>query len=103
MKNVTAAEFQNEVIGASGRVLVDFYTEQCGPCRALAPVLAEMETESAGALKVVKVNAVDEVSLASSFRVQNVPTLLLFQNGQCLGQLTGLRSKKDLQRWVAET
>ena len=86
MREITGAEFESEVLGSKEPVLVDFYTDTCPPCRAMAPVLQEMETEANGSFKVVKVNAATEAELAASFRISSVPSFFAFSNGKCVGQ-----------------
>jgi thioredoxin 1 len=103
MKQITAAEFESEVLAAPLPVLVDFYTEQCPPCRSLHPILAEIESEKSNKLKIVKVNAADEPELAARFRVGSVPALLLFRDGQCIAQRLGSRGKKDLLAWLDQS
>ena len=66
----------------------------------MEPTLAEIASEQASKLKFVKVNAGEELELAASFRINSVPTLLLFRNGQCVAQRIGERSKKDLLAWL---
>jgi thioredoxin 1 len=99
---VTADQFDNEVLRHPGTVLVDFYTEDCRPCKMMTPILNELALENAGKLKVTKIDAVANAELAAQFRVTSVPTLLLFKSGQVVGQMLGLRSKKDLLAWVTQ-
>jgi thioredoxin len=99
MRQVTSAEFDSEVLRAASPVVVDFFTQECGPCRAMSPVLAEWEQEAKGALRVIKVDVGAEPALASSCRVNGVPALLLFANGKCIGQTMGLKSKNTMKRW----
>lgn len=103
MKQITQAEFETEVLGSKGPVLVDFYTDTCPPCRMMAPVLQEMETEANGAFKVVKVNAATEAALATSFRVSAVPSFFAFSNGKCVGQTLGAKSKANIKKWFEES
>jgi thioredoxin 1 len=100
MKHITNAQFETEVLGSKGPVIVDFYTDGCQPCRALSPILQELEEESNGALRVVKIDAAEEAALASSFGVTAVPALFLFSDGKCVGQTLGLKSKNNLKKWV---
>jgi len=100
-KEVTAEQFETEVIKHPGAVLVDFYTEDCSPCRMMTPILNELAAENSGRLKVAKIDVAANAELAARFRVSAVPTLLLFKNGQVVGQMMGLRSKKDLLVWVS--
>lgn len=102
MKQITANEFTSEVLEAQTPVLVDFFTEQCPPCRRIAPVIEEIEAASGSALKCVKIDASAELQLAAAFRITAVPTFLLFRNGTQLAQFTGERSRREIQRWIEE-
>jgi len=103
MKQVTGAEFASEVLASSSPVVVDFYTDGCSPCRAMAPILAEWEGEANGALKVVKVDAAVENELAASYRVNAVPAFFLFSKGKCIGQTMGLKSKNSMKQWFDDS
>ena len=103
MKTITKKEFETEVLKATTLVLVDFYTNDCSPCRIIAPVLEEIERESAGKLKLVKVDAVAEQDLTLTWRVSTVPTLLLFKAGTVVGQRVGAPTKKALLQWIADS
>ena len=100
--SVTENNFQQEVEGHSGRVLIDFYTPTCPPCRAFAPTLEQIATEQADKLKVVKVDASVEGELASEFGITAVPTFVLLDSGTKKAQLTGARSKKDFEKWLSD-
>jgi thioredoxin 1 len=102
MKNVDSAQFSSEVLGSEEPVVVDFYTQECAPCRALGPVLEEWESESNGAVRVVKVDAATETTLASSYGVRAVPAVFLFSNGKCIGQSVGLKSKAGMKKWYQD-
>ena len=99
MKQITRAEFDSEVLASSAPVLVDFYTDSCPPCRAMAPILLEWETEANGSLKFVKVDAGSELELAASYRVNAVPAFYLFSKGRCVAQTVGLKSKNNIKKW----
>ena len=103
MKQISTDEFEAEVLRSGLPTLVDFYTEECPPCRMLAPILQELSDESAGRFKVIKVNAAEENALASQFGVFAVPNLLLFINGAPVGQKTGLQPKQALLDWIEES
>ena len=89
--------WENEVITSSTPVLVDFWAEWCGPCRAIAPVLEELGTELNGQLKIAKVNVDENPELASQFGIRSIPTLLVLKDGEVKEQLVGAMSKSALQ------
>ncbi|MCJ7551773.1 MAG: thioredoxin [Anaerolineae bacterium] len=87
-----------EVIDASAvPVLVDFYADWCPPCRRLTPLLEMLSEELDGQLKIVKLD-VDNTSLASQFGVMNIPTMILFKDGQEVNRLIGNQSKARLMK-----
>ena len=100
--NINQDNYQQEVEAHAGRVLIDFYTPTCPPCRAFAPTLEQIAAEQAGSLKVVKVDASVEGELAAQFHITAVPTFVLFDKGQRKAQITGARSKKDFEKWLSE-
>lgn len=93
---LTEGNFSDEVEKASGIVLVDFWATWCGPCKMIAPVLEEIATEKAGAVKIGKVDVDKEQGLASRFQVRAIPTLLLFKDGAVKEQIVGMTSKQAL-------
>jgi thioredoxin 1 len=99
---VTDNNFQTEVIEASKTqpVMVDFWAEWCRPCHMLAPTVAEIATQYAGKVKVVKLN-VDENQIATSFNIRGIPTLLIFKGGQVADQLVGAVPKDKIESVLA--
>jgi thioredoxin 1 len=92
---VTDADFDSQVLGADVPVLVDFYADWCGPCRALAPTLDRLAGATAGRAKIVKVNVDKAKGLARQFGVKGIPHLILFDNGEIVAQNPG-RSYESL-------
>ena len=90
---ITTANFEEEVLKSDIPVLVDFWDTWCGPCRMVAPVVAEIAEEYAGKVKVGKVNVDDEMALAAKFGITGIPTLLVFKNGEVVNQQIGYAPK----------
>lgn len=81
--------FKPHVLEADVPVLVDFYADWCGPCRSVAPVLEQLAGEMEGRAKIVKVNVDDLPELSQRFKVQSIPTLLLFRDGALIDSMVG--------------
>lgn len=94
--------FRAAVLDVKGLVLVDFYADWCGPCRRLAPGLAEIAREKAGAVSVVKVKVGAAQALAQEYGVSSIPHLILFRDGVQVGSRIGYQSKASLEKWLAE-
>ncbi len=93
---LTKESFDEEVLKSDIPVLVDFDAEWCRPCKALAPLIAEIAEEYEGKVKVCKVNIDEEEALSEYYNVMSVPTLLFFKNGEQSGMMLGYRPKKDI-------
>ena len=98
--DVTAANFDQEVLSSPGVVLIEFWASWCGACRMIAPVIDELAHERVGLLKVVKVNVDYEASLGARFGIKATPTFLLYQNGKKLNEVAGALPKTELERWI---
>ncbi len=90
--NVRQENFQEEVLNAEGKVLVDFWAPWCGPCRMVVPLVEEIARERSD-VKVVKINVDEEQELASQFQVMSIPTLMVMENGEVRQRVTGARPK----------
>ena len=94
---ITAANFEAEVLRSEIPVLLDFWATWCGPCRMIAPALAQIAEEQAGKIKVGKVNVDEEMSLAVKFGITSIPTLIVFKNGQITNQALGAMPKEQIE------
>jgi thioredoxin 1 len=91
-----------ELINGDMPVLVDFYADWCGPCKMMAPVLSEIAAEYQGRIKVIKVDVDRNPEVAKAYRIQGVPTLILFRNGQILWQQAGVVPAHRLRQVIRE-
>lgn len=85
----------------SGKVLVDFYADWCGPCQMLAPILEQLAEEQTD-VKIVKLNVDEAQSIAGEYRVMSIPTMILFENGEVVDQKVGVLSKEDISTWISK-
>ena len=98
---VSDADFDSEVLKATGAVVVDFWAEWCGPCRMIAPALEEIATGSlAGKVKIVKLNVDENPQTAAKYNVMSIPTLMVFKNGEMASRQVGAAPKAKLEQWI---
>lgn len=97
---ITNANFESEVLKSDIPVIVDFWATWCGPCRMIAPILAEIAEENAGRIKVGKVNVDEQMELAVKFGIQSIPTLLVFQNGELVNKSVGVLPKAKIEALI---
>ena len=98
--NITALNFETEVLHSDKSVLLDFYANWCGPCKMLSPVLHEIAEEYADTLKVGKVNVDEQMELAMRFQVSSIPMVVLYKNGKAVAKSVGYRPKAQLLAMV---
>jgi thioredoxin len=96
MNETTDKNFKTDVLEADLPVLVDFWAPWCGPCRAVAPVLEQLQDELAGRLKIVKVNVDENGEVAGALGVRSIPTLVVFKGGQPVEGAVGALSKAQM-------
>jgi thioredoxin 1 len=98
--SVNDAQFEAEVLQADSPVLVDFWAEWCGPCKALSPVIDEVAASMQGKVKVVKVNIDEAPEAPTKYGVRGIPTLMIFKNGQVVDTRVGGLPKGQLEDWI---
>jgi len=97
---VTDASFENDVLKAQGPVLVDFWAEWCGPCKAIAPFLEEMSKDLGDKIKIAKINIDENPQTPTKYGVRGIPTLMVFRDGQVAATKIGSLPKSKLYEWV---
>ena len=98
---ITSEIFEELVVKAENKVLLDFWATWCGPCRMIAPFVEEIAQENEH-LTVGKIDVDEEAALAVKFGIASIPTLVLMEKGQVVDKLIGYRPKADIEKFIAE-
>lgn len=98
--NLTNQNFEEEVLKSQLPVLVDFFATWCGPCKMIAPVIAEIAERYEGKVKVGKLNVDEENELAMKYQILSIPTLVLFKEGKIVKTKVGLSSKSEIEDMI---
>jgi len=102
VRELTDATFESDVVKADLPTLIDFWAPWCGPCRMVAPVVAELSEEYAGKLNFFKMNTDENPAVPTKFGIRSIPTLLIFKGGELKGTIVGFRPKGDLKKRIDE-
>lgn len=97
---VSDQNFDSEVLSATGPVVVDFWAEWCGPCKAMSPLVDQLADELGEKIKVVKVNIDESPNAPTKYGVRGIPTFMVFRDGQVVDTRVGSMSKGQLNEWV---
>ncbi|WP_104083394.1 thioredoxin [Cryobacterium sp. Y11] len=101
-RSVTEANFEQEVINNEKTVLVDFWAEWCGPCRAVSPILDQIASENSDKLDIVKLNVDEHPALAAKYQITSIPAMKVFQKGEVVKTVIGAKPKPQLEKDLAD-
>ena len=94
---LTSGNFEKEVSDSEIPVLVDFYADWCGPCKAMAPVVEELAEEYVGKVKVGKINVDNAMDIATKYRIMSIPTFMVFKGSEAVAKMIGMQDKRVLK------
>jgi len=102
VRDITDATFDGDALKSELPVLVDFWAPWCGPCRMVAPVVAELSEEYAGKMSFYKMNTDENPAVPTKYGIRSIPSLLIFKGGELKGTIVGFRPKSDLKKRIEE-
>ena len=100
--DVTDATFADEVLNSGETVMVDFWAEWCGPCRAVSPILDAIAAENVGKIKLVKLNVDDNPQMSAKYMITSIPAMKIFRGGEVVKTVIGAKPKPALEADLAE-
>ena len=101
LKEVTDANFEQEVLGADKTVIVDFWAEWCGPCRRVSPILEQIALENSDKIQIVKLNVDDNPQTAAKYHITSIPAMKVYQGGEVVKSVIGAKPKPALESELA--
>ncbi|HOB56642.1 MAG TPA: thioredoxin [Rhodoglobus sp.] len=100
--DVTDATFADEVLNSKDTIMVDFWAEWCGPCRAVSPILDQIAAEHADKIKIVKLNVDDNPQMAMKYQITSIPAMKVFRGGEVVKTVIGAKPKPAIEADLAE-
>ena len=100
---VNVDNFESEVLSSEMPVLVDFWAEWCGPCKAIGPALEEISDNKGDAISIIKLNIDENPLTPQQYNVRGIPTLLIFKGGEVVAEKVGALPKSQLEAWIDST
>ena len=99
---ISSENYEEEVLKADKPVIIDFYADWCGPCKAMAPVVEELAKEYEGKAKVGKINTDENQDIAIEYSVMSIPTFIVFKDGKAVKKMIGMQDKRTLIAAIEE-